>query len=68
MSQLKRFGQFLKNQDIYGHRIGVHYRGASAYKTRLGALVTFATRLLMLLYLSKLLAAFYVGSNQEERG
>ena len=68
MSQLKRFGRFLKNQDMFGHTIGVHYRGDSAYKTRLGALVTFATYFLMLIYLSKLSADFFDGSNQEEKG
>ena len=53
---------------MFGHTVGVHYRGDSAYKTRLGALVTFVTYLFMLLNLSKLIAAFFDGSNQEERG
>ena len=35
--------KFLRGQDIYGHKIGVHYDGESEYKTRFGGLVTLAT-------------------------
>ena len=33
--------------DMYGHPVGVNYKGSDAYKTRLGALVTLLTYLLI---------------------
>ena len=61
-----KFEQLLVNQDMYGHLIGVHYRGQDAYKTRLGALVTIATYVLMAINLLSLITAFIDGSNQTE--
>ena len=33
-------GGILNNIDIYGHAIGVHYRGSGTYTTRLGGSVS----------------------------
>ena len=44
--------------DMYGHTIGVHYRGRDAYKTKLGALVTLATYVLMTVNMISLFTAF----------
>ena len=47
---------------MYGHAIGVHYRGSDAYQTRLGALCTIVTYALMLVNLVTLSTAFNDGS------
>ena len=36
-------GGILNNIDIYGHAIGVHYRGSGTYTTRLGGFLTLVT-------------------------
>ena len=54
----KRIGESFLDLDMYGHAIGVHYRGRDAYKTKLGALVTLATYVLMTVNMVTLLTAF----------
>ena len=54
--------EFFIDQDIYGHAIGVHYRGRDAYKTCLGSLFTLATYVLMIINLVTLWVAFIDGS------
>ena len=39
-----------KSIDIYGHSIGVHYRGDGSYRTSLGSFVTLITVALVLSY------------------
>ena len=53
-----RFEDILVNQDIYGHAIGVNYRGSGAYQTRLGALFTFVTYVLIIVNTVSILIAF----------
>ena len=52
---------------MYGHVIGVHYRGRGSYQTRLGAFFTFATYVLMIVNLVTLILAFQDGSKQDEK-
>ena len=59
--------QFLINRDMYGHVIGVNYRGSGTYQTRLGSLCTLATYILMLISFGELLIAYNDGSKQEEK-
>ena len=54
-------------QDIYGHGIGVHYRGSDAYKTNLGACCTLATYVLILFNLSTMTIGFFDNSMQDEK-
>ena len=54
-------------QDMYGHVIGVHYRGSGSYQTKLGAFVTLATYVLMIINMVTLLIAFKDGSKQDEK-
>ena len=65
---LQRLQEMFLDLDMYGHMIGVHYRGRGAYKTRLGALVTLATYTLMIVNMVTLVQAFMDGSKQEEKG
>ena len=55
---LKRLEKMIVGQDMYGHVIGVHYRGRGSYQTRLGAFFTFATYVLMIVNLVTLIVAF----------
>ena len=51
-------GEFFVNQDIFGHKIGVNYRGQDAYKTGMGATCTFLTYLLLLINLEQLISGY----------
>lgn len=62
-----RFEERFVNLDIYGRVIGVHYKGNDAYKTKLGALVSVATKVLMTINLVNLVIAYFDGSKQEEK-
>ena len=62
-----RLENLIVQQDIFGHGIGVHYRGSETYQTRLGAFFTFAIYGLMLANLVTLWTAFMDGSNQTEK-
>ena len=67
MAKKGRLEQIIVNRDIYGHNIGVHYRGSDSFKTRLGAFVTLITYLLISFNFERLLVAFKDGSKQEEK-
>ena len=51
--------KFLVNRDIYGHKIGVHYKGSDTYKTKMGAFCTMATYLLIIFNFVALCIAYY---------
>ena len=59
--------QFLVSQDIFGHAVGVNYKGSSTFQTRIGALCTFSAYLLMIVNVVNLMIAFNDGSRQEEK-
>ena len=61
------FGKFLKKVDIYGHQIGVNYRGESTYTTRLGGVLTLATLTFICINTVQLITAFSDHSNQKEK-
>ena len=66
MSKKTKLEQFLVSRDIYGHAVGVNYRGSGSYQTRMGAFCTLSTYLLMIIYMVNLMIAFNDGSRQEE--
>ena len=45
---MKKFGEFLKKQDAFGHAVTINYRGEEMYRTMWGALLTFAQRIFIL--------------------
>ena len=61
-----RLENLIVQQDIFGHGIGVHYRGSDTYQTRMGAFFTLATYGLIIANLVTLWTAFLDGSNQTE--
>ena len=66
MNSLKRLESYIVSFDRYGTAIGVHYKGKSSYQTRLGALCSIATYVLMTINLVNLVTAFLDGSKQTE--
>ena len=67
MGKGSRIKEFIIDQDIYGHAIGVHYRGSSAYKTFLGSFCTLGAYALVIMQLVLLVTVFIDGSNQTEK-
>ena len=67
MAKKGRCEQIIVDRDIYGHNIGVHYKGSDSFKTRLGAFITLITYLLISYNSERLLVAFKDGSKQEEK-
>ena len=59
-------GALLRGLDIYGHKVGVHYQGEGAYKTKFGGLLTLATYVLVLIQISNLVAGFLDHTAQTE--
>jgi len=43
---------FIKNQDGYGYRVGLHLRGRSTYRSMYGGTVTLLGRILLIYYLA----------------
>ena len=62
---LKRLEDIIVGHDMYGHVIGVHYKGSGSYQTKLGALVTLVTYILMSINMVTLFMAFEDGSKQD---
>ena len=60
------FGRLLRSLDIYGHKVGVNYRGEDAFKTKLGGLLSLATYTFAIINLVNLLTAFFDHSEQKE--
>ena len=67
MAKKGRLVQFLVDQDIYGHKIGVHYRGSDTFKTKFGAIVSVVTYVFIAINLQSLLFAFKDGTKQDEK-
>ena len=63
MGKGSRIYDFIVDQDIYGHAIGVHYRGGTSYKTFLGSICTLGAYSLMIMQLVLLVTVFIDGSN-----
>ena len=62
-----KVGEFLTGLDMYGHPIGVHYKGSDTYQTQIGSLLTIVTYVVMIINLVTLLTAFNDGSEQQEK-
>ena len=58
------FGAVLRRMDIYGHKIGVHYRGEDVYRTKVGGLVSLLTYIFVVIYTVNLVNAFLDHSEQ----
>ena len=63
MGNASKLESFILKKDIFGHGIGVNYRGSGAYKTLPGALCSLVTKVLILYNLILLLTDFFDGKN-----
>ena len=59
--------KLFKSLDIFGHPIGVHYKGSETFQTHLGALCTILAYVLMTFNFYTMTAAFLDHSRQEEK-
>ena len=59
-------GGLLQKLDIFGHKVGVHYRGEDTYKTKLGGLLSLATYVLVLIQTINLVTDFVNHTAQTE--
>ena len=62
---MERFSDFIKSFDIFGHPVGVNYKGEDTFKTRFGAFCTIAMYVLTVLSLTTLTTAFSNNSKLE---
>ena len=63
---MKRFCKKFVDLDIYGHPVGVHFKGSNKFKTKLGTFMTLVTYALILFNLGSLIIAFFDSSKQKE--
>ena len=56
----------LERLDIFGHKVGVHYKGEDAYKTKFGGLLSLATYVLVVIQTLNLFSAYVDHSAQTE--
>ena len=66
MKSLKKFEDYIVSYDRWGKTITVNYSGSSVYKTRLGALVSIVSYVLLISFTVNLFQAFIDGSRQTE--
>ena len=58
---------YLVGIDVFGHPVGVNYRGSGSFKTKMGALCSLATLIMVLANFTTLVRIFFDGSKQEEK-
>ena len=63
---MSKIVDFFVSLDIFGHPVGVNYKGNGVYQTKLGAFITIVTQSLMIFNLITLCIAFYDRSRQVE--
>ena len=56
-----------KSIDIYGHSVGVHYKGDGSYRTTLGSFATLITAALVMSYTAIKVTEMVERSSQNER-
>ena len=66
MKSLKKFENYLISYDRWGKAITVNYKGSGVYKTRLGALLSISSYILLIIFTVNLFTAFIDGSKQTE--
>ena len=62
MKSLKKLENYIVSYDRFGASVGVNFKGGKSYKTRLGAFVSLASYLLVLINTIYLFIAFSDGS------
>ena len=62
---MERFSDFITSFDIFGHPVGVNYKGEDTFKTRVGAFCTAGIYMLTIFSLITLITAFNDNSKLE---
>ena len=62
-----KFVEFFVGLDTFGRPLSVNYKGSDTYKTKLGALCTVISYVLMSVNLFNLITTFVSNSNQVEK-
>ena len=57
--------KLIKSIDIYGHQVGVNYKGSPSYNTLFGSLMTILTSVIVLIYALDQLCMLTTHQNQE---
>ena len=60
-----RLSDFIVSFDIFGHPVGVNYKGEDTFKTRVGAFCTIGMYVLTILSLNSMINAFNDNSKLE---
>ena len=60
-----KISDFIVSFDIFGHPVGVNYKGEDTYRTRVGAFCTAGMYVLTILSLTTLITAFNDNSKLE---
>ena len=60
-----KFSDFITSFDIFGHPVGVNYKGEDTFKTRVGAFCTIGMYVLTILSLNSMINAFNDNSKLE---
>ena len=63
---MKKFENYMVSYDRWGKAITVNFKGSSVYKTRLGALLSIGSYILLIIFTLSLFTAFIDGSKQTE--
>ena len=58
---------YMVGKDVYGHPVGINYRGSDSFQTKMGALCTLATLIVVIVNSTSLGKAFFDGSKQDEK-
>ena len=64
---LATFSSLLVGLDIYGHQVGVHYKGDDAYRTKFGGMLSLITYVLVFIQTLNLITDFVEHSAQTEK-
>ena len=51
--------EYLVGKDVFGHPVWVNYRGSGSFKTKMGALCSLATLILVLVNFTTLVRIFF---------
>ena len=63
---MRKLTDFFVSKDMFGQPVTVNYRGSDVFRTKIGALLSLVTYLLILFNLVNLVQSFIDGSRQNE--
>ena len=58
---MKRFSDFIKKRDEYGHPVGMTFKGEPTYQTVRGGIISVAVNVYLVYYLVTMFIPVYLG-------